>query len=117
MLGSVSGVCVSDVQAETPSCADMKGLQMATQHQSARHVTAHNTILLWLGGLLVLVGTCVFVVYYELRADGGTVIESESANNSIAKVQLPESSAEIVRAHTAAIADAASKETHKRPVQ
>lgn len=88
---------------------------MATQHHSARHVAAQNTILLWLAGLIVLAGIGVFVVYYELRADGRPVGPGagfgEVQTNASVKPALTDSSAEVARAHTAAIAEANDTDT------
>lgn len=40
---------------------------MASHFQSARHVAARNTILLWLSGVIVLAGIGILVTYHALR--------------------------------------------------
>lgn len=94
---------------------------MATRVQAARHITARNTIILWLASVIIIAGIVIIVTYAMLRDQTSKVAGIEAAplmstRNAtkpvrsvveIAKAKISDSSKDIRREHDKAIADAA----------
>ena len=92
---------------------------MASQFQFARHVTARNTILLWLSGAMLIAGVVVLVAYHALRDESAQAAPPSplmSTRNATAPLRNPQgvrpaarvtdSTADVARAHDTAVASA-----------